>query len=205
MSVFSPTEKEVEEVLARISKAFGPFRESQVSGTRFLLTSPIVQGALDSQLAYMLATTWHETAFTMQPIAEYGGPAYANARYDSVLGSTPARKARARQMGNTAKGDGYKYRGRGYVQLTWKINYIKFSELLGVDMVADPDLAMVPENAIRVMVYGMRDGLFTGAKLSTFVDGTKTNFTSARKVINGVDKATTIAQYATKFLKCIRG
>lgn len=195
--------KNAEASLAKIKKAFGKLSDAQVSGFRFLLSSPQIEGALITQVAYMLATVWHETAKTMQPIAEYGGEHYANSRYDPVLATTPARRQRARAMGNTQKGDGYKYRGRGYVQLTWKGNYARMGELLSVDLVNKPELAMQPDIALAIMIRGMRDGLFTGAKLSTFVNNERTNYTSARSVINGTDKAALIAGYAAKFAACL--
>jgi putative chitinase len=190
-------------MFAKLRRAFGPLTQEQASGIEFLVTNPAIDGALTSQLAYMLATTWHETAKTMQPISEYGGPSYANARYDPVLGSTAARRARAKAMGNRNKGDGYKYRGRGYVQLTWHINYAKFGKILGVDLVGNPDLALVPDNAVRIMVVGMRDGLFTGTKLSDYVNSAVTSYVGARRVINGADKASMIAKYAMLFANAI--
>lgn len=42
--------------------------------------------------------------------------------------------------GNYASGDGWRYRGRGYIQLTGKANYQKFSEFIGEDVVSNPDL-----------------------------------------------------------------
>jgi len=42
--------------------------------------------------------------------------------------------------GNEASGDGYNFRGRGYIQLTGRINYKSFSDFIGEDCVANPDL-----------------------------------------------------------------
>jgi putative chitinase len=52
-----------------------------------------------------------------------------------------ANKVYANRManGNEASGDGYKFRGRGYIQLTGKDNYTQFSKSIGEDMVANPD------------------------------------------------------------------
>src|SRR5947209_19609084 len=70
----------------------------------------------DRWLAYALATTFHETAFTMQPIEEIG-------------------KGRGDPYGEPDPETGQTYYGRGFVQLTWKYNYQKMGKLLGVDLV----------------------------------------------------------------------
>jgi len=68
-----------------------------------------------------------------------------------------------RSMGNTEPGDGWKYRGRGYIQITGKSNYKRFGDLLKVDLVGNPDLAKDPEIALRIVFYfivsGIRGGL----------------------------------------------
>ncbi|WP_082607075.1 XVIPCD domain-containing protein [Lysobacter sp. Root983] len=57
------------------------------------------------------------------------------------------------RMGNDEPGDGYKYRGRGYMQLTGKDNYRSAGEALGLDLVHHPDLAAKPENAARIATW----------------------------------------------------
>jgi hypothetical protein len=156
-----------------------------------------------SWAAYALATAYHETAHTMQPIAEYGGPKYFTRMYD-LLGERPVL---AKKMGNTTKGDGIKYRGRGYVQLTWKSNYSKAATVTGEDLVGNPDLAMQDDIAAKIMVSGMSEGWFTGKScknsLPTTGAASKDQFIQARRIINGLDKADTIANYAIKFQKAL--
>lgn len=57
------------------------------------------------------------------------------------------------RMGNNQPGDGYLYRGRGYIQLTGKENYAKAGEALDLDLVKHPELAAQPENAARIAVW----------------------------------------------------
>lgn len=151
-------------------------------------------------LAYMLATTFHETAATMQPIAERGGKAYFN-KYDA---GTPI----GRRLGNTAKGDGYFYRGRGFVQLTGRANYQRMGELLRLNLLGDPDLALVPVPASRIMFEGMLRaesfrGDFTGKSLEDYFNDTKTDWVNARRIINGLDKADKIAGYGKLFFAAL--
>jgi predicted chitinase len=121
-----------------------------------------------------------------------------------VLASTEARRSTAKRMGNTAKGDGYKYRGRGYVQLTWKSNYQKAGDFLGLDLVNSPELSLDQSNATKIMCYGMEKGVFTGKKFSHYFSTSNYDFFNARRIINGTDKASTIEAYADIFLNALR-
>ena len=60
-------------------------------------------------------------------------------------------------MGNVAEGEGYKYRGRGYIQLTGKSNYEKYSSAAGVDLVKNPDLANDPKVAAKIAAAYISD------------------------------------------------
>ena len=155
------------------------------------------------KLAYMLATTRHETYhftdqkyFSEQP--EVGNEAYFN-KYDPVRADTQVRKDAAKANENTVEGDGFKYRGRGCVHLTWKINYRKATVKYGVDFVATPNLAGDFNYAVPVMIWGMENGVFTGRKLSNYMNETTIDYLNARKIINGNDQKSLIASYAEKF------
>lgn len=152
-------------------------------------------------VAYMLATARHETLWKgvfFEPRTEGGSRSYFN-KYDPVLASTQAHRDRATSMENTNEGDGYKYRGRGYVQLTWKVNYRLCGKHLGIDLINQPDLALEPKHAAGCMIYGMFSGIFTGARISRYVNESSTDYFNARRVINGTDKAATIQAYAEMF------
>ncbi len=185
--------------------AFGALNSAQVSGLESLLESMEAEQNISNlkQFAYMLATLKHETANTFRPITELGSVNYFN-RYDPILADTAARRATARANGNLARGDGYKYRGRGYVQITWKNNYKKLGDALGYDLVDLPDEALNPAIAYKIMSYGMRKGIFTGKKLSDYLNDAGTDYVNARRIINGTDQAEKIAGYAEKFEKALK-
>lgn len=178
----------------------GPLRHrkpEQVTGTEAILLA--MQGLPMAWTAYALATAWHETAATMQPIKEYGGRSYFMGRYD-ITGNKPHI---ARALGNTQMGDGALFAGRGYVQLTGRANYTKAGKKLGIDLVGNPDLAMQPEHAARIMCDGMTGGWFTGKGFSDYLPAkgpaSLAQFTNARRIINGTDKAGKIAGEAVAF------
>lgn len=143
-------------------------------------------------LAYMLATAKWETDHTMQPIVERGPKSYFD-RYEG-----------RKDLGNTQAGDGYKFRGRGFVQLTGRRNYAFASGKVGEDLITRPDMALDPAVAAQVMFVGMEEGWFTGKKLSTYFTAGKTDWKNARRIINGTDKADTIAGYAKGFYAALQ-
>ena len=110
-----------------------------------------------------------------------------------------ANRAYGGRMGNVFEGDGWRYRGRGYVQITGKTNYDKFSELLDLDLLENPDWALRDDIAAKIAVIGMRDGIFTGKKLSDYFTAKTSDWVNARKIINGIDRAKDIAGYGRRF------
>lgn len=169
---------------ARVRDDFGKLTQPQVDG--FSIVTAALKGWDVTWVAYALATAWHETAHTMQPVKEYGGDAYFKRMYD-IQGDRPDK---ARELGNVNPGDGARYAGRGYVQLTARTNYRRF----GIENT--PDDAMKPEVAARIMRDGMEQGAFTGKKLADYLPG---DYVNARRIINGRDKAEMIAGYARNF------
>jgi hypothetical protein len=166
----------------------GKLTAKQVEGIEFLLSA--TEGLSLPHRAYLLATVLHETAATMQPIFERGRRAY----FDKYEPNTPI----GSDLGNTRPGDGYLFRGRGYVQITGRANYRKASGRLGVDLVAFPDQALKPEIAAKILVRGCLEGWFTGQKLADH-----DSYAEMRRVVNGRDRAWLIAGYADVFEKAL--
>jgi len=170
--------------------------QGQVDGLTTILDTWEASGLTDKrQLSYILSTSYWETARTISPIKEIGSNTYFFGWYDP-RGLRPTVAAR---LGNTVPGDGVKYCGRGFVQLTGRTNYERMSTVTGVDLVNSPDLAMRLDIAAHILFYGMEHGTFTGKKLSDYFNETKCDWTGARKIINGTDKASEIADIAIKF------
>ena len=125
-------------------------------------------------------------------------------KYDPVLASTEKLKERAKKNGNTEEGDGFKYRGRGLAQMTWKPNYKDASEYLNVDFVNQPDKAAELDYAVPILIWGSINGIFTKRKLSKYINEDKIDYKLARKVINAQNKAQYIAQNAKCFEAILR-
>jgi predicted chitinase len=76
-------------------------------------------------------------------------------------------------MGNKNDGDGYKYRGRGFIQITGKNNYDTFGKLIGENLVENPDKANDPYVAAKIAAAFVIKGL--GKKLNTFTTQQEAN------------------------------
>lgn len=140
------------------------------------------------QLSYILATATHESgagAF-MEEFAS--GRAYEGRR----------------DLGNTQSGDGVRFKGRGYVQITGRRNYEDWSRRLGIDLVSNPELASRPDIASRILVEGMKEGTFTGVGLDRYINGQGTDFRNARRIVNGTDRAGMIGDIASNISNNVR-
>lgn len=173
---------------SRYREEYGRVDQETVDAIEFLLKSfeTDERWTLIPTIAYAFATIKHETAHTFRPITEYGGVRYFD-KYDTGK--------LARKLGNSPEkdGDGYKYRGRGYVQLTGKSNYAKYG------IASKPEQALDPQKAFEIMTDGMHTGAYTGKKLSDYFTARKADYINARRIINGTDKAAVIAKYAKQF------
>lgn len=124
----------------------------------------------DQELAYLLATVTHETAFTMQPITEYGSQAYLKSKKY------------------------WPWIGRGLIQITWKTNYAKYGITNPDDALKWPVALKV---AFDGMIFGRFTGAKLSDFIKP---GKTPDYVGARKIINGTDRAKLIAGYANSFL-----
>ena len=182
-----------------------PFTRGENANIPILLQACFDQGLTlpfyKEDIAYILATAKHETA-NVDTLTEYAsGDAYEGRK----------------DLSNNQPGDGRKFKGRGYVQITGRGNYTKFSDITGKDLVNNPDLVLEPKLAAFITVYGMKNGSFTGRKLNDFaynyapdepevIDGLAKAgdrailFIPARAIVNGNDKTVLINNYARDYV-----
>lgn len=179
----------------------GSLTQSQVDGMNALLAYIERLGWEPTQAesqyfnywnAYDFATTFHETAFTMQPVTEYGSQAYLQSK------------------------SYWPYIGRGFVQMTWEDNYKRSDkEIAEGDLVSEETLAALPDKKVNQHKYvdqalnleiaacnlmiGCWKGWWTGKKLGNYLTNTKKDYVNARRIVNGTDKAEQIARYAEDF------
>lgn len=146
-----------------------------------------------SYLAYTLATVYHETGYKMQPVEEVGkGAGYEYGKPDPDTGQT--------------------YYGRGDVQVTWRYNYETIGAALidlktlkkSFDLLNYPDLLLEPVYSSQATLIGMSRGIFTGKSYADYLDQEEPDYINARRIINGVDRAETIAGYAKEFERALR-
>ncbi|OJF95890.1 hypothetical protein [Pararhizobium antarcticum] len=149
--------------------------------------------------AYILATAHHETGATMQPVRETFAKSddRAIAILDSAYGRGRLPSVSVPYWRRDAEGKSWL--GRGLVQLTHRANYARMTELTGIDLLADPDRAMETGVAAEIVVVGMIRGSFTGKRLSDYFTVARTDWTGARRIINGRDRAAIVAGYAKAY------
>ncbi|WP_304334843.1 hypothetical protein [Conchiformibius steedae] len=183
----------------------GKLSQSQVDGLETLLIA--VSPFSLPQQAYILATAYHETAHTMQPIAEYG-----RGRFRPYGSWSTNSKGQLYGWRDSSRNSVYLraeyphlYFGRGYVQLTWLSNYLRAGKELGAmlndaeQLAREPDLALRPDISAAILCLGMQQGWFTGKKLDDYINARQTDYVGARRIVNGTDKAQLIAGYARQF------
>ena len=130
-----------------------------------------------AELAAFMAQCAHESD-NFATMEEYGSPERFLKKYD--IQHNPAK---AKQLGNNAPGDGIKYRGRGYLQLTGKYNYEKAGDWISkyinhpVDFVKNPDMVATPTAAALSSIWYWM----------TFVHPKHKNFNNTKQVTKNIN------------------
>jgi hypothetical protein len=120
-------------------------QQQQLTPKQTLIQTAKQAGITGDELAQLLAQSAHET-LNFTRMREAGTPEYFTKKYEQHLKT-------ARILGNKVKGDGERYKGRGFIQLTGRDNYTRAGKALGLPLEANPDLAAQPENAARIAVW----------------------------------------------------
>lgn len=193
----------------RDSGLFGTsLSQGQVEGVEAILDEAERRGTPLRQLAYILATAYHESAHTMQAVRE----TLAKTDDGAIAALEKAWKAGKLKWVKTPywrkDADGKSWFGRGLVQITHKANYQKLGLLIGVDLVKDPSKALELSTAVQILFAGMELGSFTGKSLDHYISNGRTDFgrtdyEGARQIVNGTDKAALIAGYAVAFERAL--
>ncbi len=154
--------------------AYGLTRDQNVE---LLVRTALEYGVTDRrQIAYIVATAQHETD-NFATSREYDGP---------------------NQAIRNGYGGGENYYGRGYVQVTHDRNYDRMATTLGDPRIStNPDI-VAQESALgaQTTVVGMARGLYTGVGLDRYINPQNADYTAARAIVNGTDRADHIAGLA---------
>lgn len=135
---------------ARIDRAttFLPYIEA--AAPDFGITTP-------ERMAAFLAQVGHESG-GLHWLVEIWGPTEAQRRYEG-----------REDLGNTEPGDGFRYRGRGLIQITGRANYQAASDALATDFITQPELLGEPDMAVRsAMWFWEKHGLNQHADAGRF-------------------------------------
>ena len=170
------------------------FTQSQVNGINDVFEVwNALKGEKDIRhLAYILATIYHETGRLMAPVRE--GFAKSDAKAQLIVKNRP--------YGKVGK-YGFVPYGRGRVQITWDDNYDRIGRKYNFPLTENPDLCLDSKIDAYICVHAMLSGDYTGKSLEDYFNRVKEDPVSARKIINGTDKARVIAEYYLQFLQAL--
>lgn len=179
----------------------GSLDQLQVDSVNGILAA--AEGHPIGWVAYELGTGWHEAR--LRPIDEIGKG------HGRIYGKPGARMM---ELDNPPMYGGQIPYGRGLVQLTWADNYEwadKVASAAGLisqgRILADFDLVKRPDLAAFILVKGMETGAFTGKSLADYLPAqkpTRAQFTQARRIVNGTDRADLVATYALEMMTALQ-
>ncbi|WP_165942386.1 glycoside hydrolase family 19 protein [Luteimonas terricola] len=131
--------------------------------------APAIAEHLDIAMAEAKVDTPQRQAMFIAQLAHESG----GFQYLEEIASGANYEGRA-DLGNTEPGDGERYKGRGYIQITGRYNYAAAGEALGLDLINNPELASLPENAARIAAWYWSDrNINAAADAGNFVEVTR--------------------------------
>jgi hypothetical protein len=158
----------VDYTVADVVRATGAPRANVVISWPALLGALNLDCIADRLVQVGTIATVGTEVWSFLPVSEKGEhPEYDTGRRAARLGNTPE-----------ADGDGQKYEGRGFIQLTGLANYIFYSKLLGIDLVNHPELAAEPGPAARILAAYFRHRGVDAACM-------RSDWRAVRKLVNG--------------------
>lgn len=192
-------------------KGKSPLTDSMQTAIGELIDVWQAQGDTDlGRLAYILATARRESMSTFRPVREApscGADEQCRERAIGRLLEKRALKSGKPVPPNYALPDsnGQRYYGRGYIQVTFKKNYERAGDKLGIDLVNNPDKVLDVEVASKLLVRAMLEGWYGSRRpLSYYIDGEKQNWIRARDNVNpGSPNKPITAAYATDIYGCL--
>lgn len=145
----------------------------------FVLTAMSDAGLADKNMVLMALSTIRAETASFRPISE------GKSKFNTSPGGAPFDLYNppsniARRIGNTQGGDGPKFKGRGFIQLTGRFNYNKFGPVVGANLIDNPDLANDPTIAAGLLAAFIKDKE-QQIRAALTADDLKT----ARKLVNG--------------------
>jgi peptidoglycan L-alanyl-D-glutamate endopeptidase CwlK len=154
-------------------------RANIVTNLPFVLKAMGDAGLADKDMMLMALSTIRAETASFRPISEGqskfntapGGPPFG--LYDPPSGI-------ATRIGNTQKGDGPKFKGRGFIQLTGRFNYNKFGPVVGANLIDNPDLGNDPTVAAELLAAFIKD---KEQKIRNAL--AKDDLKTARRLVNG--------------------
>lgn len=179
----------------------GKLTDAQVKGMDDMFDVWDKTGFVDLRwLAYIFGGVFHEVGRRMVPVREGFATTDAGARAAVAKLFKAGKISRNYAAPNK---DGVSFYGRGRIQNTHEANYLKIERRFGYPFTKNPDLLLDSAIDARVTIYGHIEGIWTGKKLSDYLNERGTDWTNARRIVNGTDRAGLIAGYARKFHKAL--
>ncbi|WP_016970611.1 glycoside hydrolase family 19 protein [Pseudomonas tolaasii] len=154
------TEQQLLQILPNAGRQAGVF-VSALNGAmnRYAIVGPL-------RVAAFIAQVGHESG-QLRWVREIWGPTAQQLGYEGRA-----------DLGNTLKGDGSKFRGRGLIQVTGRANYVACGEALGLDLISKPELLELPQYAAMSAAW-----FWSTRGLNTLAD--QNDFTKITRRING--------------------